>query len=71
MVTAFELEGSMVIDIDGDTLDAYFISRYGDILDRFQIVKVVALPAGELGAWVVLALLLMGSAWGAVQKRAV
>jgi hypothetical protein len=53
MVTGFELEGSTLIDIDGGVLDAYFISRDGDILDRFRIKKIVPVPAsGPIGLFV-------------------
>jgi hypothetical protein len=56
MVTSLEIEGSMVIDIDGDRLDAVFISRYGDILDRFRIVKALTfVPATPVLALLALA----------------
>ncbi|MBK8974772.1 MAG: metallophosphoesterase family protein [Planctomycetes bacterium] len=31
--------GSLVLDLDGDTLDARFLDDLGQVLDRFQIVK--------------------------------
>jgi hypothetical protein len=57
MVTSFELEGSLVVDVTGGVLNANFVSRYGDILDSFSIQKSVALPslrAGPVGALILL-----------------
>lgn len=70
MVTSFELEGSMVIDIDGSTLDARFISYSGDELDRFQILKEVHVPGSGLVAQVALGFLLVGSVWVVVRQPA-
>ena len=56
MVSGFEIEGSMVIDVKGDRLDAYFISRYGDLLDQFRIEKVTNLPLLGPAAMIVLGL---------------
>ncbi len=47
MVESFSLEGSLVVDINGDLLNASFISRFGDTLDRFTIQKSVAAPSLE------------------------
>jgi hypothetical protein len=70
MVSSYELEGSMVIDVNGGILDAYFISRYGDVLDRFQIVKAIALPVDDMWTSLALALTLVGSAWMFVRRAA-
>jgi len=37
-------EGSMVIDVNGSVLDAYFIDKDGDIEDRFRIEKPLPEP---------------------------
>jgi hypothetical protein len=46
MVTGLVIPGSTLIDVNGHFLDAYFISRDGDILDHFQIVKGTNFPTG-------------------------
>ena len=71
MVTGIEFEGSMLIDIEGNTLDAYFVSRLGDVLDRFQIVKGVPVPGpgGGTTVLILLVLLLMGSGWMVSRRR--
>jgi len=68
MVRGFEIEGSMLIDIEGSVLDAYFISRDGDILDRFQIKK--SLPAVHSSSReALIALVLLLSAFAAAVSR--
>jgi hypothetical protein len=48
MAVSEEIEGSMVIDVHQNLLEAHFISRFGDVLDRFQIIKgVVPVPASS------------------------
>jgi hypothetical protein len=49
-------EGSMVVDVDGSVLDAYFIDKDGDIEDQFRIEKplpepgvILQLVAGGVG----------------------
>jgi hypothetical protein len=37
-------EGSMVVDVDGSVLDAYFIDKDGDIEDQFRIEKALPEP---------------------------
>ena len=65
MVSSFEIEGSMVIDIKGNVLNSHFISLDGAYLDRFRIVKgvsAVQIPSGNSGTRIVLMLLLLGTA---------
>ncbi|MCP5040545.1 MAG: metallophosphoesterase family protein [bacterium] len=45
MVTSHTTEGSLIVDVSGDLLNATFVSRYGDILDRFQISKTTGVPS--------------------------
>lgn len=42
MVTSLDVLGSMVIDVDGDRLDAIFLDDNGSVLDAFTIRKGVA-----------------------------
>jgi len=71
MVRGFEIEGSMVIDIEGNVLDAYFISRDGDVLDRFRIEKgPVPVPVGYRTRIVLLTLLLSTLAMAAARRGA-
>lgn len=39
--------GSMVIDVAGEGLDAYFINAYGEVSDHFRIEKSAGMPAAE------------------------
>jgi hypothetical protein len=45
MVVNLYVEGSMVIDVNGQQLDGYFIDKNGTVLDHFRIVKGV--PTGR------------------------
>jgi hypothetical protein len=63
MVRGFEIEGSTLFDVNGGTLDAYFITLHGDILDRFQIRKDIALPASGHTALVILAATLVAAGY--------
>ena len=38
-VAAINLVGSLLLEIDGPTLDAFFLDKNGQVGDRFQIVK--------------------------------
>lgn len=67
MVTSGTLEGSTIIDINGDLLNGYFVSRYGDILDQFQIQKTAQVPAFGSRGWIVLVCVL--AAAGAAARR--
>lgn len=63
------VEGSMVIDVRGDLLEAHFISRYGEILDRFQIIKgTTPIPAGGIVAIFVLAAGFAGAGFPLVRR---
>jgi hypothetical protein len=66
------LEGSLVIDVDGAQLDAYFLSKNGDILDHFQITKVSPIPALDARAiaMLMLALAIVGISWIRMQPAA-
>jgi hypothetical protein len=44
MAVNFNLLGSMVLDVDGDTLDAIFLDNNGVERDKFRIVKALSLP---------------------------
>ena len=39
MVSWHNIEGSMIMDINDAQMDAVFVDRDGDVLDRFQLVK--------------------------------
>ncbi|HKQ59334.1 MAG TPA: metallophosphoesterase [Candidatus Eisenbacteria bacterium] len=39
MVTSFNLWGSMVLDVDGDRLEARFLNHTGVVLDSFTVIK--------------------------------
>jgi hypothetical protein len=72
MVSSFEIEGSMVIDIRGNVLNAHFISLEGAHLDRFRILKgnsAVQIPSGDAETRLILVLLLLGTA-RMVRRRA-
>jgi len=47
MVASFNLWGSMVLDVDGNRLDARFLSHTGAVLDSFTIVKGAQVGVGE------------------------
>jgi hypothetical protein len=49
MVRSLNVLGSLLIDVDGNRLDARMIGVAGDVLDHFQIVKGPALPACSNG----------------------
>lgn len=71
MLIGLTIEGSNIIDVDGDTLDYYFVSRDGDILDRFRMVKgQTAVPGlSWLGiAGLVLAIMSLSRAVGWVRR---
>ena len=44
MFVALNRLGSMVLDVDGDTLDATFLDNTGVARDTFRIAKTVSLP---------------------------
>jgi len=69
MISAFAFEGSMVIDVDGNRLEAHFISRLGDVLDHFEIVKADFLPSIRLPGSIVLVSGLAGLTWLAARRR--
>jgi len=47
MVASFDLWGSMVLDVDGNRLDARFLSHTGAVLDSCSIVKESVVRVGE------------------------
>ncbi|MCP5043712.1 MAG: hypothetical protein GY944_22010, partial [bacterium] len=67
MVSSHMTEGSTLIDIDGDLLDAYFVSIDGDILDRFQILKSANVPS--MGTFGLVALASVLALAAAVTRR--
>ena len=50
MVASLERCGSMVLDVDGDRLDARFLSETGVVLDSCSIVKETVVAVGEVTA---------------------
>ncbi|MFN0317554.1 MAG: Calx-beta domain-containing protein [Burkholderiales bacterium] len=50
MYTSVRELGSMVLDINGDTLDAVFINNTGTVRDSFRMVKTVGLPSVTVSA---------------------
>ncbi|NIV48383.1 MAG: hypothetical protein GWN46_17085, partial [Gammaproteobacteria bacterium] len=42
MVVSHNLHGSVVLDIDGQRLDATFLTKDGQVLDRYRMDKAVA-----------------------------
>lgn len=48
MFASFEMHGSVVLDIDGDQLEASFINSSGAILDYFTIIKSSGSAAAKL-----------------------
>ena len=71
MVNSFQIEGSMIIDIEGSVLDAYFVSRQGILLDQFGILKgAEKIPSMTFHGLVVMGAVMVACAFALASRRA-